>query len=347
MVSRQYNTFQHKNNNNNTHDLLYNTSPASQNSYLSDISNNHNNNNVVTHHHNKLNNVLEDNNNTKPRGLYFNDNIYIAPHIFMCLFTIIITILCILLYMYAIQHIDVVCIVFTTLCILTLLHTSLVNPGIVTQQLSHNSMSYEQQQTVIYNVLNSIETHPSIEPQYCQFCNLIRPARARHCKHCNVCIVNFDHCCLFSGSNIGKYNYKYYLLYLLSLTILSAYIAIQCSIIVFEQYSKLYNIYHDKHDTLYHTVTEIIELTLYDQSIAFALMILSLFIFIVIFTLLLYHIKQIWQGTTTNEDIRKVFANVDNPHAKGIEYLKQIFLSNSSKSNVQADDNDYRAVNNV
>ena len=51
-----------------------------------------------------------------------------------------------------------------------------------------------------------------------------RPLRASHCPECNKCIENFDHHCFCIGSCIGKLNYKFYYFYIMSYTVLIAYI---------------------------------------------------------------------------------------------------------------------------
>ena len=46
---------------------------------------------------------------------------------------------------------------------------------------------------------------------YCPRCKHHRHQRARHCKACDNCVEEFDHHCVWLGVDIGKRNYKYFL----------------------------------------------------------------------------------------------------------------------------------------
>ena len=52
--------------------------------------------------------------------------------------------------------------------------------------------------------------------KYCRTCWIARPPRVSHCPDCDLCVEHFDHHCPWIGICIGKYNYFYYLLFLLS-----------------------------------------------------------------------------------------------------------------------------------
>ena len=60
--------------------------------------------------------------------------------------------------------------------------------------------------------------------KYCSTCNykvglLLRPPRASHCPDCDLCVEKFDHHCPWIGNCIGKRNYRAYLGFLLSTTV--------------------------------------------------------------------------------------------------------------------------------
>lgn len=56
--------------------------------------------------------------------------------------------------------------------------------------------------------------------RYCQVCNIFRPpTRASHCYTCGVCVVGFDHHCVWLGTCIGKRNYLDFIIFLISLLI--------------------------------------------------------------------------------------------------------------------------------
>jgi len=62
----------------------------------------------------------------------------------------------------------------------------------------------------------------------CSTCNIYRPPRTHHCSECGVCIERMDHHCPWLGVCIGKYNYKYFYLFLLSLMVAIVTTAAMC-----------------------------------------------------------------------------------------------------------------------
>ncbi|KAJ3448121.1 palmitoyltransferase zdhhc20 [Anaeramoeba flamelloides] len=50
---------------------------------------------------------------------------------------------------------------------------------------------------------------------YCKFCNRYKPPRAHHCHICKKCVLKQDHHCGLVSNCIGKYNYKYFYLFIL------------------------------------------------------------------------------------------------------------------------------------
>lgn len=54
---------------------------------------------------------------------------------------------------------------------------------------------------------------------FCRFCHLHRPPLTSHCHTCNVCVLEHDHHCSILGGCVGKRNLRYFVMYLLSLSL--------------------------------------------------------------------------------------------------------------------------------
>lgn len=59
--------------------------------------------------------------------------------------------------------------------------------------------------------------------RYNETCNFYQPPRAHHCSVLNDCIERFDHYCPWVGTTIGKRNYRFYLIFVFSSSILSIF----------------------------------------------------------------------------------------------------------------------------
>ncbi|KAM4698315.1 palmitoyltransferase ZDHHC4 [Rhinophrynus dorsalis] len=82
------------------------------------------------------------------------------------------------------------------------------DPGILTKQNEAVSVRTYEYDGILFHQGNT-----------CPTCQLMKPSRSKHCSVCGCCVQRFDHHCVWVNNCIGALNVRYFLLYLLSLTL--------------------------------------------------------------------------------------------------------------------------------
>ena len=101
-------------------------------------------------------------------------------------------------------------------CIYTMYKCQTTNPGRLDDscpEISHWRRLYGE--TLASYADN---TDKSTKLQLCHTCHIARPPRSKHDRNSGCCVLLFDHNCPFVGNTIGLYNYKWFYLFLLSMT---------------------------------------------------------------------------------------------------------------------------------
>ncbi|CAF1651776.1 unnamed protein product, partial [Adineta ricciae] len=124
----------------------------------------------------------------------------------------------------AILYLSTICFIFRTAC---------SDPGILpratsdeVQYLERSNISNSPQSVALPGRTIEVQMHTGhvIQLKFCSTCKIFRPPRVSHCSLCDACIANFDHHCPWVGNCVGLRNYRYFYLFLFSLSILCVYI---------------------------------------------------------------------------------------------------------------------------
>ncbi|KAJ9466889.1 putative protein S-acyltransferase 4 [Diplonema papillatum] len=175
----------------------------------------------------------------------------------------------------------------------SLIKTAITDPGIIPKQPPPATPPYELQRVV-----------DGVSVRWCSTCNIWRPERASHCSDCNNCVQRFDHHCPWTGTCIGKRNYRYFLSFLVSTIVLALYVAAVCL-------ARLVHNANTHDDDGQNYVSRAIS----GNYMAPILLLYAAFVLCFIGGLCCYHTKLVLDNKTTHEDLKYISGK--SPYHKG------------------------------
>ena len=175
------------------------------------------------------------------------------------------------------------------------INISTKNPGYLYRNESYFNATETKMKTkkIIYSNVRGFMK----KMKFCETCLVYRPPKASHCRYCDSCVMKFDHHCFWIGNCVGKNNYHDFFLFLFS-------------VIIFDFFKFLISLITG----IYLAVNKDKKKLLINNFYLHLIFCIVIFIYSIIFFFFLlmlfkYHIKLIFRGITTYEEIKKTYVN--------------------------------------
>lgn len=207
-------------------------------------------------------------------------------------------------------------IVIGVICLFVLLFlilSSFRDPGIIRRHHYNGLYKFERNGSKIFH-LGFIRSY-----KYCGTCSIMRPIRSSHCFDCNNCVERCDHHCPWIGNCVGKRNYIYFYLFVITLTFMLLYLEGFC---IAHIWKYLYdNINENNYKKESEKRDHIVAYSLCDLIISLYLIIYGIICMAFTLGLLFYHTNLVITNTTTKEMLKFIWKNpYGNSYNRNFEY---------------------------
>lgn len=144
-----------------------------------------------------------------------------------------------------------------------------------------------------------------VSVRYNETCHFYQPPRAHHCSVNDNCIEKFDHHCPWVGTTIGLRNYRFFLLFIFTASMLCLYV-ISTGVLAVK-------LAHDDLETDDLKIEEAIE----EVPAAIAISAYCLLGFLFVGGLSFFHVYLVSTNQTTYENFRYSYSRSQNPYNQG------------------------------
>lgn len=205
------------------------------------------------------------------------------------------------------------------MCLLVWVKASFTDPGTVTAENVDALLEYYEFDEQLFT---------SIE---CRTCKTIKPARSKHCSLCNICVVKFDHHCIWINNCVGVGNHRYFLAFLFMHFVICLYGTALGGTIIYTMITEkklLEATFVDPVTRERFTATYLIvfQYLLATEGMLLFITILCAIMGLVLLGFYFWHLNLVRMGTTTNELSKWKYLKycLKREGEEGIAQLKQL-----------------------